>query len=869
MSEIATEQKISLGEKYFNERMQLYKITPEVNQVKLWRNVEHKNTLVPVPVFSACDKGIKIIVYTLDRTLITYKPEQKTEADGEGVIKRAWSKEYAIIRLHTPIIDGKGSDRKYEIPKGAGTYPFFPPQLIDKYDRKQHIKTLVLTEGYFKAFKGAMCGLDIVGLSSITHYKDKETGALHSDILKLIRQCNVQNVIWLADGDCNRISLKALESDDDIYKRPNQFFNSCHNIKRMLDNEDVNKFFAHVDSIGLKGMPKGLDDVLLDFPENSDEIVQDLLNISKPGKWFVRHDITYTTHAIRQYFCLHDVNKFVEFHHEQLLKLARIESPALKEKDFVGLKGKEFNWNGTRYRWNHENNCADIIVPGEAKNYFRVGDQYYEKLVVPNKYGDLDKQFHPRQKQTIVDDYTKEFVKHIPKYKSFCNVPSHSNYQEIIHNCYNMYHPFEHTAAEGECPYTLKFLQHIFGSGTVRVQHKEKGTIEVSELDLGLDYVQLLYQQPQQTLPILCLVSKENNTGKTTLGKWLRLIFTQNVAIVGNQDLSNDFNGHWAGKLVVVCDETKIDKLVVVEKIKSLSTADKMFMNKKGRDQQEIEFFAKFILNSNNEENFIYASDEDQRYWIRKVPVIQELFVGMLDEMREEIPAFLHMLDQRKLKTEKMHRGWFYPELIKTDALRKVIQFSKSTAEKELRENIRNMFFDHGVPEITMTLEAIKEEFFKGRSFERNYLRNVIKDQMKVDYYHEYEYNGVEYKTLDALKAAVEAAGESLLSAKYKTLYKVTRHTYAKWEQFRKTDTGSHETKRVIVKSNGRPFVFHREKFLLPEEVKNLIVDPEMENDIKLAQAEQNNSWSDVAAAREAAAGNGQPGMDFKDDLPF
>jgi hypothetical protein len=57
--------------------------------------------------------------------------------------------------------------------------------LVEKFEQKKPIKTLFLVEGYFKAFKAAMCGMDIIGLSSITHMKDKDKGNLHEDILKL------------------------------------------------------------------------------------------------------------------------------------------------------------------------------------------------------------------------------------------------------------------------------------------------------------------------------------------------------------------------------------------------------------------------------------------------------------------------------------------------------------------------------------------------------------------------------------------------------------------------------------------------------------------------------------------------------------
>jgi hypothetical protein len=138
-------------------------------------------------------------------------------------------------------------------------------------------------------------------------------------------------------------------------------------------------------------------------------------------------------------------------------------------------------------------------------------------------------------------------------------------------------------------------------------------------------------------------------------------MFGGNCAIVGNQDLAGDFNAHWSTKLLVICDETKIDKQHVVEKVKSLSTADKIMMNAKGKDHVEIDCFIKFMFITNNETNFIYVTDEDIRYWIVKVPVLREENPNMLDLMIEEIPAFLSFLNRRKLQTEKLNRMWFHP----------------------------------------------------------------------------------------------------------------------------------------------------------------------------------------------------------------
>lgn len=677
------------------------------------------------------------------------------------------SKDYFITRLHTPK-----KDMKYLIPKGAGTMPFFPPKLIEKFQKAEKIKTLYLTEGAFKAFKGDMHGLDVVGLTSITHAKDRITQGLHEDIKTIIRHCLVERVVWLVDGDCNRLSDKPIKDIEDLYRRPAQFFHSATQIRSFLDDFEVEKWFVHPLSDELEdiGKPKGLDDLLVACKGNEAEVVNDLQTFSKRGKWHYFHKInmTWSVGDLYRYFHLANVDDFYHFHCER--------RPDLR-------KAQEFTWNGTKYQYNEEKNQCIITIPGDAKNFFRVGDQYYEKIQIPNKYGQLEKAFHRRMKGTITDDYGREFSKHIAKYKAFCNLPDHINFQEVVHSCYNVYGPFEHEPEPGDCETTLEFLRHIFGTRNIPYKYPDREYDHVNELELGMDYLQLLYQKPTQTLPILCLVSRENATGKSTFAKWLKMIFTQNAAIVGNAELADNFNASWSTRLLVICDEAKIDKQVVVEKVKSLSTADKIMMNAKGKDHVEIDFFAKFIFLTNNEDNFIYATDDDVRYWVRKVPRLSTHNVHLLQQLQDEIPAFLHYLNNRKLVTPNVHRAWFAPELIRTEALAKVVANSKSTIEKEVRARIRDMFFDFGMDEILMASKNVNEEFFRGR-YELNYMLRVLKDDLKLD-----------------------MANEG----------KTTRYRYPRWE--RSLKEGNLVQQAVEVSDVGRPFVFPVSKFLLPDEM--------------------------------------------------
>ena len=123
-------------------------------------------------------------------------------------------------------------------------------------------------------------------------------------------------------------------------------------------------------------------------------------------------------------------------------------------------------------------------------------------------------------------------------------------------------------------------------------------------------------------LPILLLVSNERNTGKTTFLRFLKMIFGKNATFNTNEDFRSQFNADWANRLLVLVDELLLNKIEDTEKIKNLSTAGDYKIEAKGKDRREIEFFAKFVLCSNNEKNPIIIPQEEVRFWVRKIELV-------------------------------------------------------------------------------------------------------------------------------------------------------------------------------------------------------------------------------------------------------
>lgn len=302
--------------------------------------------------------------------------------------------------------------------------------------------------------------------------------------------------------------------------------------------------------------------------------------------------------------------------------------------------------------------------------YIRVGTSYFKIIDKPLISGDKVKVMVRWNRETIISDHGKSFLNNILKLDGFCCIPNHFGYKQIVDDFYNTYNElpvqpiakeFSFDELEKLIPNSLQFIQHIFGE----------------QKEFGLDYIKLLYEKPTQTLPILCLVSKERSTGKSSFIKWLKAIFGMNMTYIKGDSFGSQFNSDWASMLIVAIDEVFFDKKEITERLKYLSTTDKDKIEAKGKDRQEIEFFAKFILCSNNEDNFIQIDEEEIRFWIRKIRPIQTEDVFFLKKLYKEIPYFLKFLQTRKYFSERKTRMWFKPEQIMTASLLKLVNRNK------------------------------------------------------------------------------------------------------------------------------------------------------------------------------------------------
>ena len=369
--------------------------------------------------------------------------------------------------------------------------------------------------------------------------------------------------------------------------------------------------------------------------------------------------------------------------------------------------------------------------------YLRVGTTYYKTIEKPTISGDKLQILTKWSRETIIHDHEKKYLGKIPKYDGFCCIPEHINYRKFIDGFYNLYNEIPFQPASGEIqkeniPFSINFMSHIFGE----------------QLEFGLDYIKILLLYPTQILPILCLVSKERSTRKTTFIKWMKEVFGLNMTYIKGDSFGSQFNSDWASMLLVAIDEVFFDKKEITERLKYLSTTNKDKIEAKGKDREEAEFFAKFILCSNNEDNFIQIDENEIRFWIRKINPIKQENIEFLKNLITEIPQFLKFLKDRKFSTQKFTRMWFTPAQIRTKALQKLVFKNANKLELKIIELLYEFFEsneDQEIHVVPQDILSMVNRMFRPTYWTRNDVRNVLKDSWKL----EPQKNGLTYIRYD------------------------------------------------------------------------------------------------------------------------
>ena len=369
--------------------------------------------------------------------------------------------------------------------------------------------------------------------------------------------------------------------------------------------------------------------------------------------------------------------------------------------------------------------------------YIRVGIEYFKIIRKTNRWGITQTEFKRWNRETLVTDFGRKYLKTIPKYDDFCMYPNNLDYQQVINNQVNLYNPPCHYPAPGEWPWTKILLEQIFGE----------------QYELGIRYMQILYCYPEWSTVILVLVSSKQKTGKTTFVNWISMISGSNATVISSMDFQSSFNGSFAKKNIVMIEETLFDKKLTIEKLKALATQKQVSVNQKYIDQFNLEFFGKIILTSNYEDRFAQISDEETRFFVRKLGTPKVQNINIEDDLLKEIPAFLYYLKSLP-PLERKDRSGFTTEELKNEFLAAVKKESQHETSKELRISLTDFFDNHeNISEFYASATDIKREFFSNDyRTGASWLIRVLKDDFRMlpgkpQRYTPFEANSLQNKT--------------------------------------------------------------------------------------------------------------------------
>ena len=618
---------------------------------------------------------------------------------------------------------------KYISPKNTGLLPFFPPKIIDKFRSKEKIKTLVLIEGEIKAFVASIKGVDAVGLGSIhgfyapadnnrPYYKK-----MAPEILELILTCKVENIIYLTDADTISLSYSF---DKDLSSRANSFCSAAINFRSVIKrfiyegaSELKNYYYAHIKN-DFNPLSKGIDDLLLHNKNKESDIVKDLLKLNLSKEYFTTIDLNVSQDShLRAYFGLDSPSSFYEVY-----------------KSFIG--DKEFIYKNVKYYFDGE--FLKTLKDYRYDSYLRVGVNYY-KTFEKTKFVEGIKVktpvIVPWSKGEIITDFGKNATQHIKKYNDFINVPNLINHEPIIDNCYNICKSLPYVPRKGLFTNTVNFIQHIANDSEF-IKIIEGEIVENPSLGSAgtmiLDYLSIMFKNPTHLLPIPCLLSKEQGTGKTTMAQLIYNMFQGNAIILQTKDFLSDFNSHWVGKLFICVDEGHFeDKRRAKEQIKQITTSDTVTLNTKGVAQKEVQNFSKLMICSNDENSFIKLEKTDTRFWLMKINVIENSNPELKLKVFREIPMFAEFLINREIFHKKESRLWFADKYIQNDLFDKFVETSKAHWQIEIDEAITHIFEKTSEAEILLApldILEIVQELNKNSRLKKLNISNYLKNDL-------------------------------------------------------------------------------------------------------------------------------------------
>ena len=220
----------------------------------------------------------------------------------------------------------------------------------------------------------------------------------------------MKNVVILWDGDCLNISDSDLDFGLELTRRPQNFISAAKAIQELVLKIEMEYplsiFFAHVNSAGIPNNPKGLDDLLIQYRDDSTEIITELeILTEKHGHFFKVMDISNSVTQLYNYFKMNEVQVFYSHN-----------------TDKIG--DKQFRFKGSLYKFNDEKGELALITPDWATKLFWIGDEFFEMVEKIDSKGITRKELVKREYTTLKRRFGKNFEESLHYLDGFCNVPA-------------------------------------------------------------------------------------------------------------------------------------------------------------------------------------------------------------------------------------------------------------------------------------------------------------------------------------------------------------------------------------------------------------------------------------------------------------
>lgn len=305
----------------------------------------------------------------------------------------------------------------------------------------------------------------------------------------------------------------------------------------------------------------------------------------------------------------------------------------------------------------------------DSVSLYQVLDDFHIEVPSRDIHGRVKRVVSKLSEKTVKAKYGELYIKGIPFYESECCIPEHKNYLSFIGTSKNMYAPLDIKPQQGNCDTWLKFIRHI-GQG---------------QYEILLTYLIVMFQYPVKKLPILCLVSEENATGKSTFANKVAYLLGRNAGFYSQSDLESQFN-IWVMNLLAVFEEI-YDTKKVAGKLKDISTSKQTTVNRKGMQQFQFEPFVKIFIISNNEDTCIQLNENDNRYLVLKVPPIpkEDFDIDFDKKLDKEASAMLWYLLNTKPTIKEQSRMWFPLDMLRTKQLDIMVEANKSDLYHSIR----------------------------------------------------------------------------------------------------------------------------------------------------------------------------------------